>query len=169
MSIEYVMWGLPAGSTERYDEVLLLSDASDPARVAKVKELAGKDGWHSFRVAAVDLSIRVAAVDLSKGVDWRKVVNAMTTAESNIDFGLGYTVQPARYAKGQIAVRPEVDGTGWKTVAAMIISQMPGVRWSNRERAYICSPFRAGKFAEEIAGIRAQRERNVGEAAETAD
>jgi len=43
--IEYVMWGLPKHSTERYDEVLLLS-----------KELASKDGFHSFRIAAIDLS-----------------------------------------------------------------------------------------------------------------
>lgn len=53
--IEYVLWGLPRESTERYDEVLLLSDASDYKRVEKVKELAGRDGFHSFRIAAIDL------------------------------------------------------------------------------------------------------------------
>lgn len=56
MQIEHLLYGLPAGSIERYDEVLLLSDASDPKRVEKVKELAGKDGFHSFRIATVDLS-----------------------------------------------------------------------------------------------------------------
>ena len=54
--IEYVMWGLPKHSTERYDEVLLLSNASDWKRVERCKELASKDGFHSFRIAAIDLS-----------------------------------------------------------------------------------------------------------------
>ena len=54
-NIEYAMWGLPKGSTERYDEVLLLSGASDYRRVEKVKELATRDGFHSFRIAAIDL------------------------------------------------------------------------------------------------------------------
>ena len=56
MDMEHLLYGLPKGETERYTEVLLLSDASDPQRVEKVKALATKDGFHSFRIAAVDLS-----------------------------------------------------------------------------------------------------------------
>lgn len=52
---ELVMWGLPKGSTERYDEVLLLTNATED-KIARVKELATKDGFHSFRVAEIDLS-----------------------------------------------------------------------------------------------------------------
>lgn len=64
-TIEYVMWGIPKGETERYTEVLLLSDASDPRRVECVKELAARDGFHSFRIAAIDLRI---APDFGKSV-----------------------------------------------------------------------------------------------------
>lgn len=56
MPVEYVLYGLPKHSTERYDEVLLLSDASDYSRVERCKELATRDGFHSFRIAAIDLS-----------------------------------------------------------------------------------------------------------------
>lgn len=52
---ETVLYGLPKGATERYDEVLLLTNGT-PERIAKVKELATKDGFHSFRVAVIDLS-----------------------------------------------------------------------------------------------------------------
>ena len=55
-NIEYVMWGIPKGSTERYDEVVLLSDASDAARVEKVKQLATQDGFHSFRIAGINMT-----------------------------------------------------------------------------------------------------------------
>jgi hypothetical protein len=69
-----------------------------------------------------------------------------------------YTIQPASYAKGQMAVHCKPDGTGWKTLAALIISEMPGVRYSNRESAYICSPGRAKKFETTMTQIQAKRE-----------
>ena len=69
-----------------------------------------------------------------------------------------YTVTRARYAKGMMAVHCKLDGTGWKTLAALIISGMPGVRWSNRESAYICSPSRAAKFEAELARVQKKRE-----------
>jgi hypothetical protein len=53
--VETVLYGLPKGSTERYEEVLLLSNAT-PEKIEKVKVLASQDGFHSFRVAYVDLS-----------------------------------------------------------------------------------------------------------------
>ncbi|HVB58031.1 MAG TPA: hypothetical protein VNE63_16600 [Candidatus Acidoferrales bacterium] len=52
---ETVLYGIPKGSTERYDEVLLLTNAT-PERIEKVKVLAAEDGFHSFRVAVIDLS-----------------------------------------------------------------------------------------------------------------
>lgn len=56
MSTEHVMWGLPKGSTERFDEVLLLSNAGNMQIVEQVKRLAGADGFHSFRIAVIDFS-----------------------------------------------------------------------------------------------------------------
>jgi hypothetical protein len=56
-NIEYVLYGIPKGETERYSEVILLSEASDAKRVEKVKELAGKDGFHGFRLARIDLTV----------------------------------------------------------------------------------------------------------------
>lgn len=61
---ETILYGLPKGSTERYEEVLLLTKAT-PEKIAKVKALAAKDGFHSFRVAEIDLSI---APDFGKAV-----------------------------------------------------------------------------------------------------
>ena len=53
--IETLLYGLPAGATERYEEVLLLTNAT-PETIERVKVLAAKDGFHSFRVAEIDLS-----------------------------------------------------------------------------------------------------------------
>lgn len=52
---ELVLYGLPKGATERYEEVLLLTQAT-PATIERVKILATRDGFHSFRVAEIDLS-----------------------------------------------------------------------------------------------------------------
>jgi hypothetical protein len=68
-----------------------------------------------------------------------------------------YTVSPARYAKGKLAIHCKPDGTGYKTLAALIISQMKGVRYSNRERAYIVSSRCAAKFEAELARIEKER------------
>ena len=68
-----------------------------------------------------------------------------------------YTIGPAKYAKGKLAIHCKPDGTGWKTLAAQIISGMKGVRYSNREHAYIVSPGRAKKFEAELARIEKER------------
>jgi hypothetical protein len=52
---ETVLYGLPKGATERYEEVLLLTNAT-PAKIERVKVLAGHDGFHSFRTAEIDLT-----------------------------------------------------------------------------------------------------------------
>jgi hypothetical protein len=62
---ETVLYGLPKGATERYEEVLLLTNAT-PELIEKVKTLATKDGFHSFRVAEIDLSV---PPDFAKGVN----------------------------------------------------------------------------------------------------
>jgi hypothetical protein len=53
---ETVLYGLPKDAKERYEEVLLLTNAT-PATIERVKALASKDGFHSFRVAVIDLTI----------------------------------------------------------------------------------------------------------------
>lgn len=64
MPIETVLYGLPKGVTEQYDEVLLLTNATQ-ARIEQVKVLAAADGFHSFRVAKIDLG---TAPDFGKTV-----------------------------------------------------------------------------------------------------
>jgi len=76
-------------------------------------------------------------------------------ADLNAD--LNYHIKPARYAKGMMAVTPARDGSGWKTLAALLISEMPGVRWSNREHAYICTPSRAAKFEAAVRKVLERR------------
>jgi len=65
MTTETVLYGLPKGETERYTEVLLLTNAT-PALIEKVKVLAARDGFHSFRVAVIDLTVKP---------DFTKVIN----------------------------------------------------------------------------------------------
>jgi hypothetical protein len=55
MNRETLLYGIPKGATERYEEVLLLTNAT-PEKIERVKELATRDGFHSFRVAQIDLS-----------------------------------------------------------------------------------------------------------------
>lgn len=61
---ETVLYGLPKDATERYEEVLLLTKAT-PKSIERVKVLAARDGFHSFRVAKIDLSV---APDFTKAV-----------------------------------------------------------------------------------------------------
>lgn len=61
---ETILYGLPKGATERYEEVLLLANAT-PEKIERVKVLATRDGFHSFRVAEIDLSV---APDFTKVV-----------------------------------------------------------------------------------------------------
>lgn len=62
-----------------------------------------------------------------------------------------YTIHPAKYAKGKMAIHCVPDGTGWRTLADLIITGMKNVRYSNRERAYIVSPRCAENFKVEVA------------------
>ena len=62
---ETVLYGLPEHATEQYEEILLLSNAT-PEQIERVKVLATRDGFHSFRVARIDLSMPP---------DFRKVLN----------------------------------------------------------------------------------------------
>lgn len=56
-----------------------------------------------------------------------------------------YTIQPARYAKGMLAVRC-TSRTDMKSRAARLIGDGLRCRWSNRERAFIASPTKVAKF-----------------------
>jgi hypothetical protein len=68
-----------------------------------------------------------------------------------------FTIHPAKYAKGKMAVHCKADGSGWRTLAALIISEMKNVRYSNRERAFIVSPRCAEKFVTEMARAESRR------------
>ena len=49
--METLLYGIPAGETERYTEALLSTKANTPAQIEAVKAAASKDGFHSFRIA----------------------------------------------------------------------------------------------------------------------
>jgi len=53
---EWVLWGLPRGKRDRIHERILYTQAKSEADLERVKALAAKDGWHSFRVQTIDLS-----------------------------------------------------------------------------------------------------------------
>lgn len=56
-----LLYGVPKGVTER--EQLLFTDRT-PELIDKVKTLASRDGFHSFRVAVIDLTV-------AKTILWR--------------------------------------------------------------------------------------------------
>ena len=53
---EWVLWGLPRGKRDSIHERILYTQAKSEADLERVKALAAKDGWHSFRVQTIDLS-----------------------------------------------------------------------------------------------------------------
>lgn len=72
---------------------------------------------------------------------------------------VAYTSEPARYAKGKLAVRPSSSGNFRSN--ASYLAEAVGGRYSNRERAYIMSPsqvrrmdayLRQGMTANPISG-----------------
>ena len=61
---ELVLYGKRKNRTEDWHEEILLTNAT-PETIERVKVLAAKDGFESFRVAEIDLSI---PPDFTKGV-----------------------------------------------------------------------------------------------------
>lgn len=57
MKREYVLWGIPKGSTDPIDEKVLFTQAKTPLDIERVKRKASADGWHSFRVQILDLDV----------------------------------------------------------------------------------------------------------------
>jgi len=70
---EYVLWGIPKGQTDALHSTILYTQGKTPAEVEKIKKIAARDGWHSFRVQVLDLSKEWdAAAAFAKGVRWGK-------------------------------------------------------------------------------------------------
>lgn len=59
----------------------------------------------------------------------------------------GITFAPANYARGQVAVHCESDGTGFKSRAMRLCCALKA-RWSNRCKAYIMSPAKAKRLRQ---------------------
>lgn len=80
--------------------------------------------------------------------------------DSMIETGLHYTVSPARYAKGVMAVRCTPNGSGWKTLVAVLCSNELNARYSQREQAYMMSPAKVRKLEKMVEEVRERRRRN---------
>lgn len=61
----YVLWGRPCGSTDALDEKVLLSEATQ-AQCDRVRPIAAKDGWYTFRQVALDNKVPDFAACLRK-------------------------------------------------------------------------------------------------------
>lgn len=53
---EYILWGQPKGKSDPLYAQVLSTQAKSMQDVEKVKKVASRDGWHSFRVQILDLS-----------------------------------------------------------------------------------------------------------------
>lgn len=69
--------------------------------------------------------------------------------QKHLDRDPGFTADPARYAKGQIAIRPVHRGDGFKTRADRLCEHLNG-RWSNREHALHHEPFEGREAASAV-------------------
>ena len=53
---EIILWGIPQGETDPLYEKVLYTKGKTMADVERVKAIAARDGWHTFRVQTIDLS-----------------------------------------------------------------------------------------------------------------
>lgn len=71
---EYALWGLPKGETDPFHAQVLLAGphtSRTPAHLAKVRKVAARDGWHSFRVQVFTPGV---------GAGWRDTTQAFVQA-----------------------------------------------------------------------------------------
>jgi hypothetical protein len=54
MPTEILLYGIPKDETERYTESLLSTKCKSAQDIERIKQVAAKDGFHSFRVATWD-------------------------------------------------------------------------------------------------------------------
>ena len=53
---EYILWAVPKGETDQLHAQPIYTQGRSPQDVERVKALAAKEGWHSFRMQVLDLS-----------------------------------------------------------------------------------------------------------------
>ena len=63
---------------------------------------------------------------------------------------MNYTIKPARYSKGNMAVVCEPDGSGFKTRYDRLAGVFSNGRYTHRERAYIMSSKAAQRFEQAV-------------------
>ena len=74
---EYILWAIPQGSTDELDSKPIFTQGKSEADVDRIKEIAAKDGWHTFRVQILDTEKPLDVQDaFAKAVNYR--------AENNI-------------------------------------------------------------------------------------
>ena len=47
---EMILWGIPSGQTDALYAQVLYTQAKSVADIERIKQIAAKDGWHSFSV-----------------------------------------------------------------------------------------------------------------------
>ena len=47
---EMILWGIPSGQTDALYAQVLYTQAKSDADIERIKQIAAKDGWHSFSV-----------------------------------------------------------------------------------------------------------------------
>ena len=71
--IEYLLYGIPKGETERYTESLLT--VGTMARIEAVRPIAFRDGFHSFRIATFNIN------DPSSKPDFARTLNLIKSTK----------------------------------------------------------------------------------------
>lgn len=126
---------------EILDSAELLDDAKRPAFDPKT------DRWVTTRSGS-HLMIRGGSVVGGAGGKlngWRQGESA-PSVDSGKPAEKRYERSPARYSKGNFAIRPRKDGSGFKTDEASLADAVANGRYSGREKAYIMSKSQADLF-----------------------
>lgn len=79
-----------------------------------------------------------------------KAMLALGTPKGLIEGGYGWTIVPARYAKGKMALHI-LNRTGWKQRGERLADHL-NMKWTHRENAYIASPKKMSDWMRFLTG-----------------
>jgi hypothetical protein len=101
---EMILWARPAGKTDALYEQPIYTQRHTMEDIERVKKLAAKDGWHTFRVQKLDLSKPFnARAAFAGGVRRKNPAKKLHEGSMGVSSGQPYPVKDIR--KGELVKR----------------------------------------------------------------
>jgi hypothetical protein len=102
--VEMILWARPAGQTDALYEQPIYTQGRTMEDIERVKKLASKEGWHTFRVQKLDLSKPFnARAAFAGGVRRKNPTKKLHEGSINVSSGQPYPVKDIR--KGELVKR----------------------------------------------------------------